>query len=403
MKFVALWPMNMKLTPFNHLMGLREKEIKRRKGVQCRTGSFNVSFGMFLYYVGRKEASSGQALRTAVIKATKDYYCPNFKGRSLRGEYGPCGKLLRNNDDYCSTYLNTERYLKTQYGLIQYAEKLKEELDIPNLLQPLMLPQNPLQIDIIQSEIDLLEQITKNKHSKENLKRLVLETTNIRYPEDYWIKIYTDGSKTDPQGNVGAGIFSNLFRFYLTVGSNLSAYDGEIEGIHVALNQLLLHMDKFTNAVILSDSKAAILSINKTDHPYTEQINNCQKILATLKEHGKTVVLQWIPGHCNLHGNEQAHTLAKKGANLKINPRKPLKLLKDIPPEPRRLAVASFRLNTEHDILGKHLNHLGILPSASCILCHQQEDMDRQHLAKCPALKSSKDVDRYWEPEPGCF
>ncbi|KAJ4446797.1 hypothetical protein ANN_13495 [Periplaneta americana] len=72
------------------------------------------------------------------------------------------------------------------------------------------------------------------------------------------------------------------------------------------------------------------------------------------------------------------------------------KLLKDLPPEPRRLAVASFRLNTEHDILGKHLNRLGILPSASCILCHQQEYMDRQHLAKCPALKSSKEVDRYW-------
>ncbi|KAJ4445997.1 hypothetical protein ANN_12683 [Periplaneta americana] len=62
-----------------------------------------------------------------------------------------------------------------------------------------------------------------------------------------------------------------------------------------------------------------------------------------------------------------------------------------------RLAVASFRINTEHDILGKHLNLLGILPSASCILCHQQEDMDRQHLAKYPALKSSKEVGRYWE------
>ncbi|KAJ4444421.1 hypothetical protein ANN_06213 [Periplaneta americana] len=79
------------------------------------------------------------------------------------------------------------------------------------------------------------------------------------------------------------------------------------------------------------------------------------------------------------------------------------KLLKDIPPELRRLAVASFRLNTEHDILGKHLNRLGILPSASCILCHQQEDMDRQHLAKCPALKSSKEVDRYWEARARMF
>ncbi|KAJ4441791.1 hypothetical protein ANN_11649 [Periplaneta americana] len=78
------------------------------------------------------------------------------------------------------------------------------------------------------------------------------------------------------------------------------------------------------------------------------------------------------------------------------------KLLKDIPPEPRRLAVASFRLNTEHDILGKHLNRLGTLPSASCILCHQQEDLDR-HLAKCPALKSSKEINRYWEARARMF
>ncbi|KAJ4451026.1 hypothetical protein ANN_02462 [Periplaneta americana] len=66
------------------------------------------------------------------------------------------------------------------------------------------------------------------------------------------------------------------------------------------------------------------------------------------------------------------------------------------PAHGRQLAVASFRLETEYDILGKHLNRLGSLPSPACILCHQQEDMDR-HLAKCPALKSSKEVDRYWE------
>ncbi|KAJ4434881.1 hypothetical protein ANN_23452 [Periplaneta americana] len=90
-------------------------------------------------------------------------------------------------------------------------------------------------------------------------------------------------------------------------------------------------------------------------------------------------------------------TLTMSQKFFALLPKDGRKLLKDIPPEPRRLAVASFLLNTEHDILGKHLNRLGILPSASCILCHQQEDMDRQHIAKCPALKSSKEVDRYWE------
>ncbi|KAJ4444711.1 hypothetical protein ANN_06508 [Periplaneta americana] len=98
--------------------------------------------------------------------------------------------------------------------------------------------------------------------------------------------------------------------------------------------------------------------------------------------------------------NPQWLTTPRTAANPgfeQVTPFVPRKLLKDIPPEPRRLAVVSFCLNTEHDILGKHLNRLGILPSASCILCHQQKDMDRQHLAKCPALKSSKEVDHYWE------
>ena len=73
------------------------------------------------------------------------------------------------------------------------------------------------------------------------------------------------------------------------------------------------------------------------------------------------------------------------------------KNLKDSPSEPRRLAVACFRLNIGHGILSKHLNRLGILPSPARILCDQQEDVDRQHLSKCPALRTSKEVDSYWE------
>ena len=60
--------------------------------------------------------------------------------------------------------------------------------------------------------------------------------------------------KTDLYGNVRAAVFSNLYCFYLPVGYNLSAYDGGTEVKGVALNKLLLQMDKFTNAVNLSDS-----------------------------------------------------------------------------------------------------------------------------------------------------
>ena len=126
------------------------------------------------------------------------------------------------------------------------------------------------------------------------------------------------------------------------------------------------------------------------------------------------------------------YALAKKGANLKINPQRPMTFgsikqcikrtyrnnlqheldinlreqrritLKDTPSETRRLAIVGFCLNIGHDILGKHLNHLGILPSPACILCDQQEDMDRQHLSKCPALGISTQLIATGKPELEC-
>ena len=52
--------------------------------------------------------------------------------------------------------------------------------------------------------------------------------------------------------------------FPIPVGHYLSAFDGEIDAICMSLNQLTLHQGKFTNVVILSDSKATIQAISRT-------------------------------------------------------------------------------------------------------------------------------------------
>lgn len=59
-----------------------------------------------------------------------------------------------------------------------------------------------------------------------------------------------------------------LFSFYILVSYKLSAGDGEIEAIKVALNQnqITLHVDKFISAVIISNLKTAIQSSNKTQN-----------------------------------------------------------------------------------------------------------------------------------------
>ena len=98
------------------------------------------------------------------------------------------------------------------------------------------------------------------------------------------------------------------------------------------------------------------------------------------------MVLQWIPGHCSIHGNEQADTLVKKGALLLLTFPKQItfhsvqsikndhyntqhlkylisntadnpwrETFLDIPAYPRKTAVALFHLTTGHDLLATHL------------------------------------------------
>ena len=138
-------------------------------------------------------------------------------------------------------------------------------------------------------------------------------------------------------------------------------------------------------------------------------------------------VLQWIPCHCGILGNEKADELAKKGTFIlqltqrKIPLRSAVRLIKnklkvsyekqvddstihknwiqgihDIPDNPRYMAVAAFRLLTGHDCLAKHLYRFGIFRSPSCVLCRESAEMDGDHLLKCAALSGRDVYARYW-------
>ena len=121
----------------------------------------------------------------------------------------------------------------------------------------------------------------------------------------------------------------------------------------------------------------------------------------------KEIALQWIPGHCQITGNEQADELAKKGAKItqtymRETPYHSIKLyfkqafrslyrneletrLSDKPwtqeiskvtDWPRRRAVAEFRLSVGQDCLGAHLHRTAIRPDPYCTLCSLHEPMD---------------------------
>jgi ribonuclease HI len=104
------------------------------------------------------------------------------------------------------------------------------------------------------------------------LKQLALETLNIQYPSEKWLRVYTDGSLTVEGEGVGAGVYSELFSHYSAVGKNKIVFEGEYQAILYALIQLLYQQRAFENVVILVDSKSVIQGISSIKIPKTQTV-----------------------------------------------------------------------------------------------------------------------------------
>ncbi|GFX96226.1 uncharacterized protein LOC103524116 [Trichonephila clavipes] len=242
-----------------------------------------------------------------------------------------------------------------------------------------------------------------------------LETINTRFPPEEWLHIYTDSSLLDFAQGAGIGLFSHLFSFYLHAGPLTTHFDGEVEAIHIALQQLAVHLPApIERAVILSDTTSALQALSNYNENNCLRVQNCRELLGKIK--GKSV-FQWVPSHCGLWGNERADFLAKKGTGILQNFRRDLTLhsakleikrifresfrltasrvARDkpwstlckkshgIPSSPRAAAVTKFRLLTGHDCLCAHLFRFNLVTSPICVLCDTGQDMTAAHLDEC--------------------
>jgi ribonuclease HI len=332
------------------------------------------------------------------------------------------------NNSYWRDYdCYKRRNLKTQKGFIQCVLENNQYKAINSAPFELLSLVNPLDYTVLDVRLDLVLKVKKDELSPTALRAVALETIHTRFPSDDWIHIYTDGSLLDFSQGAGAGVYSDLFSFYHHAGLFTTHFDGELDAIRIALQQLVVRLSSHQKAVIFSDSISALQALSSNQEIACSRIKCCRKFLKSIQG---VVAFQWVPSHCGLWGNEMADMLAKKGTGIlqtfcRQLPLRSAKLeikrifkqsFRDeayhvtrakswsslcgahcVPNSPRAAAVAEFRLLTGHDCLRAHLFRFNLTDSPTCILCDSGQDMTVAHLNECSALLDSNCiVVKYW-------
>lgn len=135
--------------------------------------------------------------------------------------------------------------------------------------------------------------------------------------------IYTDGSKLDINGNLGAGMHymygKTTGQKSWSLGTTMEVYDAELFAIKQALKwstkQTFQNIRNIKDIWIFADNQAALQKI-QSHKAISEQdlASQCQQSLEILIEQGFKPHIHWVPGHEDIKGNELADEAAKLGA-----------------------------------------------------------------------------------------
>lgn len=128
-----------------------------------------------------------------------------------------------------------------------------------------------------------------------------------QYPQH--VPIYCDGSVKEEK--CGLGVWSQGFSFKARLPNLSTIFTCELYAIFTIINFIKNKPGKY---LILSDSLSSIFALknpHKSKHSLVLQIANQ---ISTLEKH--SIIIQWIPSHMGIHGNDKADNLAKEALNL---------------------------------------------------------------------------------------
>eukprot|EP01059_Diplonema_ambulator_P031541 TRINITY_DN5822_c0_g1_i5.p1 TRINITY_DN5822_c0_g1~~TRINITY_DN5822_c0_g1_i5.p1 ORF type:complete len:320 (+),score=46.41 TRINITY_DN5822_c0_g1_i5:50-1009(+) len=137
------------------------------------------------------------------------------------------------------------------------------------------------------------------------------------------MEVYTDGACKGSLGGAGVMVVPPPplapMGMSESAGLKCSPLRAEMRAIHLALRCVKRLVDgrpalKGTPVNIVTDGKAALLRLQGGPARQREQLEReIWELLQCLGGVCGTITLQFVPGHCGLHGNEVAHALAQRG------------------------------------------------------------------------------------------
>jgi ribonuclease HI len=245
------------------------------------------------------------------------------------------------------------------------------------------------------------------------------------------VACYTDGSKTET--GTGSGIFIPALGVEESIALSRPAtvFQTEVLAISVCCMHLLKRGCVLEDVRICSDSRAAILAVTNGCYK-SKTVHECFCLLKELAYRNK-VLLQWVPGHMGIPGNEVADQLAVKGSKsdyigcLPSTPTPRAQTLGELKEWARRRHVVEWLAHTDcrqsrellgapsarkardllkltryqmrtmtgvlmgHNTLNRHLFIMRRTQSPTCELCAEdKEETSRHFLCECPALAWSR-------------
>ena len=137
------------------------------------------------------------------------------------------------------------------------------------------------------------------------------EFSCLKHKYANYVFIYTDGAKTTD--GVGCAFFHGDRCQQFKLPGQCSVFTAEA----FALLQALIYSENnhLAQCVICTDSLSVVTALrySATDHPCIISIQDCIHRLTGM---GWTIIVAWIPGHCNIYGNEVADANAKLAVGM---------------------------------------------------------------------------------------